>query len=518
MKRKRKRPIAITIGTDDDDRILARADNEAVQIGAIQPLDFVRLPVRTTLGRGGTDRGAVLGRIVALQDAHDFSREAEIVKTARECLVGRTSPDGKTWEMIYKRLVIEPLGCVLEDGQLSEYTGGIGYFQPVFRAGSRDVEMLYPDIPGIAIGKVASGYKTSGVAFKLGVHDTLTRHMAVFGKTGTGKTNFLKELVAANLQLEDPIAMLLFGHPDLACDNPNDQGTRGLLSLDDDRIVPVGLGAPLKLSTEELMLEDIFHQFDCSIAQKDLWRHVHALDPREYIKILATYDTTEDPLGLKRQTVKNKTTKQTETAGIAGIRTIDAVCRQARILHRNVDAAAPKVISEILGHLKRRRVVLVNTSTMSDYYQGMFVKLLLKRLQRAGKRAMHKGIPQRFFVVIDEAQYFLQVAGEEIADFCRECRKFGITLCLLTQSPKAIPESVYGQIYSTIAFHLNRSDIKALLDAAPMLAECKGMIVRPPLRTTLGLGIVQAVGYPYPAVIRIPRFERRLNGEGDDSK
>lgn len=507
MNTQTKLPIAITVGTDDDDRILARADNEAVRLGAVQPLDFVRLPV------GENGNGAVLGRILALQDAHDFSRETEIARIAKECLKARTSPNENTQEMIYKRLLIEPLGMVLNNGRLSEYTGGIGYFQPVFRAGCEDIQMLYPDIEGIPIGKIASGYKTSSVDFKLGLNDALTRHLAVLGKSGAGKTNMLKELVASNLQTEHPIPMLLFGHPDLVYDNPNDKGTKGLLSLDDDRIVPVGYQGSLKLSTEELTLEDIFQQFDCSVAQKDLWRHIHALDPREYIKTLADYDVTEDPLALKRQTITHKNTKHKETTGIAGIRTIDAVCRQARILHKHVDASAPKIISQILGHLKRGRIVLVNTSTMSDYYQGMFVKLLLKRLQKAGKSAMHKQIPQRFFVVIDEAQHFLQVAGDEIADFCRECRKFGVTLCLLTQSPKVIPESVYGQIYSTIAFHLNRSDIKALLDAAPMLAECKGMITRPPLKTTLGLGIVQAVGYPYPAVIRVPRFERRLEEE-----
>jgi len=36
------------------------------------------------------------------------------------------------------------------------------------------------------------------------------------------------------------------------------------------------------------------------------------------------------------------------------------------------------------------------------------------------------------------------------------------------------------------------------------------VIQRPPLKRTLGIAVVQALGYPYPAVIRVPRFERRI--------
>ena len=183
----------------------------------------------------------------------------------------------------------------------------------------------------------------------------------------------------------------------------------------------------------------------------------------------------------------------------------------------------------------------MNTFNMTDYYQGLFVQLLLGRLQRAGKYAMHKRISQRFLVVIDEAQHFLKRAGDSISEFVIECRKFGITLILATQSPKNIPDNVYGQIYSTIAFHLNRADAQVLVEAAPALAEAnsgsagvpstatasaeptwiaveaapalaeaKSVIQRPPIKRTLGIAVVQAMGYPYPAVIRVPRFERRI--------
>ena len=86
-----KRPIAITIGTDDD-HILARADNDAVRAGVVQILDFVRI-------------GSTIGRIVRVSDAHDFSRDTEIVRIARDCLKSK-APAPEVQEMVYKKLTI----------------------------------------------------------------------------------------------------------------------------------------------------------------------------------------------------------------------------------------------------------------------------------------------------------------------------------------------------------------------------------------------------------------------------
>lgn len=504
---KKKKPIAITIGTDDEGRILARADKEAEKLGVVQLLDFVRV-------------GDMIGRIVRLEDRHDYPRDSEIFLIAKQCLSASQEPEEEVKGMIYKRLLIEPMGVVNGNGELSEYQGSIGFFQPVYRASEEHITRLYPSRngKGLVIGKITSGYKVSGVDFQLGVEAALKRHIAVFGKNGTGKTNFLKELIAANLEQEKPIPMLVFGHPDIGMDNPNDNGTKGVLSLGDNRISAFGYSKQIRLSPEELSLSDIFEQFETSTSMRDLWAHMQARDPKRFIEILAGYDINEDPLNLRRETVKDSQTKETRTVGIAHSMTIDAVCKQARILSRYVDAQAPPVVAQIMAQIKQGNTVLVNTFSMSEYYQGLFIRLLLNRLLKAGKAAMHKKISQRFLVVIDEAQHFIRMAGESIAQFVMECRKFGITLLLSTQSPKSVPESVYGQIYSTVSFHLNKADLKCLVDNAPMLEECKAMIAYPPLKNTLGLAIIQAVGYPYPAVVKIPLFERRLKGKSNKKK
>ena len=488
--------IAITIGQENGN-IIARADRDAEKSGLVQLMDFVKI-------------GKVIGRITKIQDAHDFTTENEISIKAKEYLKGKKISED-VFEMIYKRLTIEPLGEVYANGELAEYEGGIGYFDTVINADEPDIAKLYPNQKGLKIGSITSGWKVSNVPFFLSFNEALSRHSIVFGKNGSGKTNFLKELISSILEQEEKIPILVFGHPDIGLDNPNDNCTKGIMSLHNENVVTFGYDRKIMLSPQELSLSDIFDQFpDLSTAMRDLWYYVQSKEPNNFISVLAKYDLNADPLTLIRKVTRDTKTKKSNTTGISTIPTIDAICKQARILNNYIDSKAQPVVSMILAELKRGKIVLVNTFNMSEYYQGLFVRLLLSRLQRAGKQAMHKGIAQRFFVIIDEAQHFIKRAGESIAEFIMECRKFGVTLLLSTQSPRSIPESVYGQIYSTISFHLNKADIKILVDNAPVLEDCKLIIQRPPLKRTLGIGIVQAAGYPYPAVIKVPRFERRF--------
>ncbi|MFA5032282.1 MAG: DUF87 domain-containing protein [bacterium] len=491
--------IAITIGSADNGNILARADKQVE--ASISLMDFVKI-------------GNTIGRITRITDSHDYSTEQILTNIAKKCLKTRLNIPEETKEMLFKRIEIEPLGTVYDTGELTEFEGNIGYFMPVFEANESEIAKLYPNHKeGITIGNIASGYKSTNIPFKLDIDLALSRHALVLGKTGTGKTNFLKELIASNLELKSPLPMLIFGHPDLGMDNPNDKGTRGLSALGDDKVVLFGYEKRLKLSPEELALTDIFEQFpDMSTSMRDLWMHMQTREPKNYIEILAKYNLNSDPYKLHRQQIPDPQHKgKNITVGIAPMATIDAVSKQARVLANYIDSKASPIVSQILMSLKQSKTVLINTFNMTEYYQGLFVKLLLNRLQQSGKYAMHRKVSQKYLVVVDEAQHFIKTCGEKIAEFVMECRKFGVTLLLSTQSPASIPASVYGQIYSTIAFHLNKSDLKVLIDYSPLLEDCKSMILRPPLNKTLGLAIAQVVDYPYPAVIRVPHFERRFN-------
>ncbi len=98
--------VAITIGSHNGN-ILARADRNAEKSGGIQLFDFVRI-------------GRIVGRIVKIEDGHDFTSDTEISRIAAVCLAsGRESGLNKQ-NQLYKKLTIEPLGEILPGGELSE--------------------------------------------------------------------------------------------------------------------------------------------------------------------------------------------------------------------------------------------------------------------------------------------------------------------------------------------------------------------------------------------------------------
>lgn len=177
--------IAITIGTEDG-AIIARADKDAEKSGLIQYMDFVKIR-------------NMVNRITQITDFHDFPTDNKISLRAKKYLQNHSGPNKEDYDMLYKRLVIEPMGEVYSNGELAEYMGGIGYFEPAFPANGADIVKLYPSSNRFKIGQITSGIKISDVPYHL-THEALSRHFAIFGKNGSGKTNFLKELSISGIR------------------------------------------------------------------------------------------------------------------------------------------------------------------------------------------------------------------------------------------------------------------------------------------------------------------------------
>ena len=494
----------------DDSVIIARASKEAEEKGLIEPMMFVEI----ALSRKNNTGLMLIGRLTAIRACHDFNREIEVMHAASALLEDQNKSADEYQKRLFTRLVIEPLGVVDVSDSVSEYRGGVQMFSFVFPASEPFISMLYreQDKEGIPIGRITSGLEPTPTWFRMERYTALRRHMAVFGKSGSGKTTLLKWMVLANREQQNPLPMLLFGHPDLALDNPNHGGSKGLIALNDPDIVATGYDKPLQITSDELSFDDIAGAFEeMTGPQRDFWWYMFQNYQDSCIDTLATYDINDDPLTLRRHQEKDPNDKNLKlTVGVANARTIDACCRQARQLSRLVSSKGNHVLNTIMSNLKRGNTVLVNTFDLSNFHQGILVNIILNRLVRAGKESMHKKVPMEVLVLIDEAQHFIARAGDAIGEFCREARKFGVTLCFLTQSPQLIPQTISGQLSSVVAFHLNKTDLKALDEMAPMLADLHSVIAVPPLKHSRGLALVQAEGYPFPAIIKVPHFEEIL--------
>ena len=114
----KRRPVGMTLGSDANGHILARMDKLAEEYQVVNLFDFVRI-------------GETVGRVISLEDAHDYRSDGDISMLARDLLITQTDPDQHSLAKVYKKIVVEPLGTISK-GVLGEYRiGSIGYFQGV---------------------------------------------------------------------------------------------------------------------------------------------------------------------------------------------------------------------------------------------------------------------------------------------------------------------------------------------------------------------------------------------------
>ena len=506
-------PIAFTIPGDDRGLIHAKADMRAYARGVIQPHMFVYIQ---------TPRGNVICQVRRVSDA-GMVPQAEIIKEVRRLESAYTQalttnipdgihPDPVLLEQTFKVLHLDPIGII--NGKLDEYVGGVGYMQCVYRATSSEISQLYPEPKGgLRVGYVADGCHATEVAFSLAKPD-LARHGVIYGKNGVGKTNALKLIALLNVTGPEPVPVIIFGHPDIGMDNPNDEGTKGLIGLNHPQIVHFGYEKLLRVHTSEIALDQVYQSYEWTQAQRYLIREVYDMDPATYVTTLASYDEHEDPLKLifTSERSGSKRFPKVSRHGYATVRTVNVVKRRFRELARIVDDTASPLLPQIVQAVLDGKTILINTFDVEAEQQAILVKLILHRLQDVGIRSYGRTKALRLTVMIDEAQAFIEHVGEELTRFLKGCRKNGISLFLSTQSPsnQSLPPEVKNEIHNIIAFSLNPDAIPALAGMSPDLANLKEVITHRAIGQYMGVAAVVTRSQRLSVIVKFPRFEDEL--------
>lgn len=161
---------------------------------------------------------------------------------------------------------------------------------------------------------------------------------------------------------------------------------------------------------------------------------------------------------------------------------------------------------------KLMRIDLQNLSSGSDV-SAIFVNAIGRILYNLAKQKTFLDKP--LVVFLDEAHLFLnKVIKDEYSieqalnsfdKIAKECRKYGLFLCLSSQRPMDIPVGVLSQMGTFIAHRLiNSRDIESVVNAAP-----DGSASTLSFLPSLGKGeaIVVGVDFPMPLNLRIREIE-----------
>lgn len=334
---------------------------------------------------------------------------------------------------------------VVADGKLIEKRIPAIPGEKVFRAESKLVEILY----GLGKGDYKVGYlkRIPSCAVKLCTEQLFNPHLFIVGKTGSGKSFFTKNFLS--LVNED---VLVFApsdeYNDMSLQTKCKKHTGYVLDLNLDNIsYYVNLNA-----SEEMILKNIIFE-----AGK-----VYSV--REMIGAIKDF---------YRDKKKNRT----------GQMVLDIV------ESRQEDVELPAYANTLIGKLKKilnlkfsanpkekqvfKGSTIFDMEGYSQLEQECILNSYLFKLLQSCKRTKPEN-RKKHIVVIEESHNYIPstkstLCKEIIVRLAREGRKYGISLCFITQRPRFFDQTALSQSGNKIIFSLpNQDDIKHITEEVSM--------------------------------------------------
>lgn len=420
-------------------------------------------------------------------------------------------------DQIFNRVIAEPLGCVFSDGVFRKARTLPTKFSPVERAEKEEFGFLKA-----VMGDIEVGYLRNGSALveeiPVSLHsNAMDHHMGVFATTGMGKSNFMKVFAASCMRLaargESKFGLLILDpHGEYLKGKELSKGLvhlkryrEGLACYSTD---PKNASDPdvedLAIAESDIRPDDIALLYDWSPPQREALEAIsRTLDSNKWLEEI------QSPEGLEKM-VQQKFNESTMNVLIRRIK---------NELYRNKYIKKRSSLGNILAHLQKGDVVLVDIPRMSDRSELFLLSVLSRYILEEYKKDVSDGGAdgrKNCLITIEEAQRVLG-AGSNTSRFesiAREGRKFGVGLCAITQQPKLIDRQLLSQFNTLVVMGLgDRNDRQQLEESAKQDLSSMEIEIQ---TLEKGEAVVSTLSIPFPVPARIHRFEdylRRLNQE-----
>ena len=395
------------------------------------------------------------------------------------------------------------------------------HFSTVARAVEDDVENVFgtEDDAHLAIG---SPLEMDDIDIVLDLAKVVERSSGVFGKSGTGKTFLVRQLLAGLVKGRIASTLVFDMHNEYGWagrDHERGREVKGLKQLFGGRVVVLTLD--LESSRRRGVKTDGEVQISYSeIEPEDIEVLAEVLNLTEAAKQLpyrlereAGSRWLRDFLSLDSEGMKELVERLNEHEA-----TVQSLRRRLEALNRfqflTVDGGN-RVVDEILQYLERGLSVVLEFGRhgRSEVAYLLIANLLTRRIHegyvRRSERVMGDSAqaPPPLVIAIEEAHKFLSsgLAKQTIfGTIAREDRKYGVTLLVVDQRPSGIDEEVRSQIGTKLVCLLdNERDVDAVLS---------GVSGRNQLRQVLaGLESVQQAlllghALPMPVVVKTREY------------
>ena len=178
----------------------------------------------------------------------------------------------------------------------------------------------------------------------------------------------------------------------------------------------------------------------------------------------------------------------------------------------------------ILSGIRKAHVNVLDLSQVDESVAGVLVSHILRNSLKRSKKAAHSGNKQELlansvFYILEEAHILAPNKRDSeskhwIQRVAREGRKFGLGLCLVSQSPKTVDHDALSQMNNMIILRLvEPEDQRHVQSASESLSQ--DLINQLP-SLNVGEAVVLGLMTKVPMLVKIDKFQGRRHGDDMD--
>lgn len=346
----------------------------------------------------------------------------------------------------------------------------------------------------------------SDVDVNVDANPILSRHLAILAMTGAGKSNTVSVLMDQLLTYNVPVFVF-----DMHGEYKDAQFPNGQVNVIKPQINPkymefYEIKSLMNIPNNAVIQERYFREA-FNYATKKL-----SEGTQETVNFLdLMYNYLEDKSGINDEDAKVEKTMVDVMNKIT-----DSKLKYSKLFYQNA--------SNIISNIKAGYLNVLDLSQVDEYVATVLVSHILRNSLQRSKDAAHSGnkadlLNNSVFFILEEAHILAPNKRDSdskrwIQRVAREGRKFGLGLCLVSQSPKTVDHDALSQMNNMIILRLvEPEDQRHVQSASESLSQD---LVNQLPSLNVGEAIVLGLMSKVPTLVKIDEFKGRRHGDDMD--
>ncbi|MFC1958041.1 helicase HerA domain-containing protein [Chloroflexota bacterium] len=330
----------------------------------------------------------------------------------------------------------------------------------------------------------------------INMENLVQRSSGVFGKSGTGKTFFTRQLLIGMLQKGKAVNLIFDMHSEYGWEGRSEETrkVKALKQLFPEKVAVFTLDEEnskrRRVSTDFVVMigYDEIEPEDMALLRQTLNLTEPAVEAiyqlsrrfgKDWLQNTMDLRDSEQTIELLKDLNIHESTYQNLQRGLATVRRLPFL----------VPHSPDNTVRRILEYLDRGINVVLEFGRYDDITAYILVaNLLTRRIHAQYRERVEKAMgedttpPHPLVITIEEAHRFLNpgVANQTIfGTIAREMRKYNVTLLVIDQRPSGIDEEVMSQVGTKITFLMdNERDIDSVLAGVSGKNELKSVLAK----------------------------------------